>query len=304
MKFPRRQRFRRDEDFPPMKLTERDEAILKAVHRHRFLRSHQICELIGGSRQQVLRRLQTLFHHGYVERPHCQLDYFQKAGSRSMVYGLANRRTAHLRKISDGYSHRLHSPSRNLSVKRLFLEHALMVSDIMVSLELACRKRGDVRLLIEDEIPLPESTRCEREPFRWTVTASGKVKMGVIPDRVFALDLTGTSERILFFLEADRGTMPVERTKRDASSIARKLHAYAQTWNNGIHVTRFAVSRVRVLTVTLSKSRCDSVRRAASAVSSGHGLFLQTSLTSHFSSETALTRIWMNTSNNTVSLLD
>ena len=210
-------------------MTPRDAEILRMVNRHRFLRSHHIAELVGGSRQQVLRRLQRLYHHGYVERPACQIDYYQRGSSRSIAYGLASRGAARLRRVDDTPFSRLDWTSRNRSVKRLFLEHALMVSDIMVALEIACRQRGDVRLLIEHEIPLPAATRNQRAPFQWTVTGSGKKKFGVIPDRVFALESGDKGERILCFLEADRGTMPVERAKHDASSIARKLHAYALT---------------------------------------------------------------------------
>lgn len=239
MQFPRHPRFRRAENFAPMELTARDAEILRMVNRHRFLRSHQIADLVTGSRQQVLRRLQKLYHHGYLERPACQLDYYQRAGSRCIAYGLGSRGASYLRRADDMPFSRLDWTSRNRAIKRLFLEHGLMVSDIMVSLELACRKRGDVRLLIEAEIPLPAATRKERDPFRWTITGSGKDNFGVIPDRVFALEFAQTNERILYFLEADRGTMPVERAKQDASSIARKLHAYALTWKAGIHRSRF-----------------------------------------------------------------
>jgi hypothetical protein len=41
-----------------MEMTARDAEILRMVNRHRFLRSHQIADLVGGSGQQVLRRLQ------------------------------------------------------------------------------------------------------------------------------------------------------------------------------------------------------------------------------------------------------
>ena len=240
------------------------------------MRSHQIADLVGGSRQQVLRRLQRLYHHGYLERPACQIDYYQTGGSRSIAYGLAGRGAAHLRRVDDTPFSRLDWTSRNRSVKRLFLEHALMVSDIMVALEIACRQRGDVRLLIEHEIPLPVATHNQRAPFQWTVTGSGKDKLGVISDRVFAMEFGDNRERILCFLEADRGTMPVERAKHDASSIARKLHAYALTWKAGIHRSRFGTSRVRVLTVTSGESRCENIRAVASSVRIGSGLFVQT----------------------------
>jgi DNA-binding Lrp family transcriptional regulator len=286
-----------------MELTARDVTILRAVNRHHFLRSHQIAALVGGSRQQVLRRLQILYHHGYLERPPCQIDYYQRPGSRRIVYGLASRGAAHLRRVANIPFNRLDWTSRNRAVKRLFLEHALMVSDIMVALEIACQQRRDVRLLIEHELPLPAATRNQHAPFQWTVTGSGKEKLGVIPDRVFALEFGDNGERILCFLEADRGTMPVERAKHNASSIKRKLHAYSLTWKAGIHRTRFGTSRVRVLTVTSSASRREHIRCATSAVSSGHGIFL-TSITSGFTAETCLDSAWRNTENELVSLLD
>jgi hypothetical protein len=205
--------------------------------------------------------------------------------------------------VDDTPFSRLEWTSRNSSVKRLFLEHALMISDIMVALEIACRRRHDVRLLIEHEIPLPAATRTQSAPFHWTVTGSGKEKLGVIPDRVFALESDDSGERILCFLEADRGTMPVTRAKHGASSIARKFDAYARTWKAGIHRTRFGVSRVRVLTVTSSESRCQSVLTAASTVSLGNGIFLQTHISSGFSHETCLGSVWRDSGNRVVSLL-
>jgi hypothetical protein len=53
--------------FPPIQLTDRDRNIIRQIYRHRLLRSSQIVALVGGSRQQVLRRLHLLFHHGYVD---------------------------------------------------------------------------------------------------------------------------------------------------------------------------------------------------------------------------------------------
>jgi DNA-binding Lrp family transcriptional regulator len=81
-----------------MQLVERDRQIIQLVHRHRFLRSHQIIALIGGSPQQVTRRLQLLFHHGYLERPRAQLQYYERGGSRSIAYGLGNKGGALLKR--------------------------------------------------------------------------------------------------------------------------------------------------------------------------------------------------------------
>ena len=88
--------------------------------------------------------------------------------------------------------------------------------------------------------------------------------------------------------------MPVERAKHDASSIARKLNAYALTWKTGIHRSRFGIPRVRVLTVTTSESRCENIRIAAFAVTGGQGIFLQTHITSGVSSKACLGPVWRN----------
>ena len=168
-----------------MQLTPRDHTIIRLVHRHRFLRSHQIVVLLDGSSQQIVRRLQLLFHHGYLERPRAQLQYYERGGSRSIAYGLGNKGGALLRQEfglavnSDSWS------EKNNGVGRVFLEHALLVSEVMVSVELACRKHG-IRLLHDDEFGPP----VEHRPFRWRVKLRTGVRLGVMPDRVFALEPT------------------------------------------------------------------------------------------------------------------
>jgi hypothetical protein len=103
------------------------------------------------------------------------------------------------------------------------------------------------------------------------------VKLGVIPDRVFALELldaSGSSRRAYFFLEADRGTMPVTRRNLSQTSFYRKLLAYEATWTQNLHRIRFGFHRFRVLTVTTSTARVKSLVDACSQLERGHGLFL------------------------------
>jgi len=84
----RRPRFRRaPDDNSALQITPRDVSILRHLGEHRFLRSTHLCDLAGGSRQGILRRLAELFHRGYVERPRAQLDgSFRYPGSRPIVY--------------------------------------------------------------------------------------------------------------------------------------------------------------------------------------------------------------------------
>ncbi len=168
---PRLPRFKRSPEIPPLRLTSRDGEILKCLQRHRFLRSDHITALIGGSRQQVLRRLQLLFHHGYLERPRCQIDYYQ-SGSHRIAYGLGNKGAAWLKRELSLQFHQLDWKPKS-RVGRLFLEHALLVSDIMVAVELACRNRKEIRLLSADDLRIPNM----REPFQWKVDIGQRQKM-------------------------------------------------------------------------------------------------------------------------------
>jgi DNA-binding Lrp family transcriptional regulator len=256
-------RFKRSPEIKPLQLTERDREILKHVHRHRFLRSDHIAALTTGSPQQVLRRLQRLYHHAYLERPRCQIDYYQ-SGSRRIAYGLGNKGAAWLKRELSLPYHKIEWDWKN-HVGRLFLEHALLISDIMVAVELACRKRADVRLLAPDE---------KRDLLQWSVGIGHHVKCGVIPDRVFGLEFNG--QRCWYFLEADRATMPVTRTNLHKTSFYRKLLAYEATWKQNIHRTRFGWQRFRVLTVTTNSERVQGMIEACQQLKQGRGLFLFT----------------------------
>lgn len=262
---PRLPRFERARTVAPIQLTERDHKILRLIHRHRFLRSHQIIALTGGSQQQLTRRLQWLFHHGYLERPRAQLQYYERSGSKTIAYGLGNKSSSLLQLNPASWG------EKNRAIGRIYLAHALLVSDVMVSLELACRQRG-IRLLHEDELNLPVEA-----PLHWRVKLRDGTKLGVIPDRTFALeysDQKGQVQRVYYFLEADRGTMPVVREKLAQSSFYRKLLAYEATWTNKVHQRHLGIPRFRVLTVTTSAARVKSLLDACSRLQRGHGLFL------------------------------
>jgi hypothetical protein len=278
MEFTRLPRFNRAIAVQPIQLTERDREIIRLVHRHRFLRSSHVIALIGGASQQLLRRLQLLYHHGYLERPRAQLEYFHRGGSHPMVYGLGSKGATFLKQELGPAFHEVWSNEQNHSVGTIFLEHALLVSDVMVALELACRKNGRVRLLYGEDLTIPGGSPKPR-PFHWKVKISGPLRLGVIPDRVFALefpDQNGVPSRAYFFLEADRGTMPVKRRKLYQTSFFRKLLAYEATWSHSIHRTRFGFHRFRVLTVTTSVTRVESLVNACAQLKRGQGLFLFT----------------------------
>jgi hypothetical protein len=122
--------------------------------------------------------LQWLFHHGYLERPRAQLQYYERCGSQTIAYGLGNKSGSLLQLNPVSWD------EKNRAIGRMYLAHALLVSTVMVSLELACRQRG-IRLLHEDELNLPVAA-----PLHWRVKIRDGAKLGVIPDRATCL---GTS---------------------------------------------------------------------------------------------------------------
>ena len=249
-------------------LTERDLAIIRLVDRHRFIRSPQIISLVGGSRQNILRRLKFLYHHGYLDRPRAQLDNYHRPGSRYIVYGLGDQGGELLQQESGGTD--ISWSEKNRASGRMFLEHTLFVSDAMAAIEIACRARS-MQLISSDKFLPPGQSS-----FEWRVITK-KHRLGIVPDKTFALEFTdanGGAKRSYFFLEADRGTMPVARQNLTQTSMRRKFVAYAATWRQGLHTSVLGLPHFRVLTITASASRLKSLIEECSQLESGQGLFL------------------------------
>jgi len=188
-----------------------------------------------------------------------------------MVYGLGSKGGKLLSQELDVAPARI---QQNHDIGRMYLDHAILVSDVMVSIELACRKSGDVRLLYKDQLAL----QSEHSDLQWRVKVPDHgVTLGIVPDRVFALeypDDAAEMQRVYFFLEADRGTMPVVRSGLTQTSFFRKLLAYEATWTQKVHQRKLGIHRFRVLTVTTNAMRVTSLLEACSRLKRGHGLFL------------------------------
>jgi hypothetical protein len=293
-----------------MLLTPRDLEILRAVYRHRLLRSTHLVALFGGSSQTTLRRLQLLFHHGYLDRPPMQLDWYTR-GSEPFVYALGNRGAEVLE--AEGVVRRgsVRWDTKNRNLSRVFLHHTLMVAEVMVAFEAACGNREGVRLIPPEEILVgaPEATRRLRLPFRWQIEVrqGGKLhRLGVEPDGVFGLEFHRAPEnrrRAYFFLEADRGTMPVARKGLAQTSFLRKLLAYQETWRRGLHRKHLGIPNFRVLTVTTGRERVEHLVAARrSLVDGGSRLFLFMDK-ARLRNKDILTNEWMNGREEIVHLL-
>lgn len=271
----RRPRFTRAAP-PPLRLTDDDVALIGHVAKHRFLRSTHLVALIERPAKKIVERLGVLFHAGYLDRPRAQLDYYSTAGSAPLVYALGNRGATLLAETHEGVAPKVDWTDKNRTARRPFIEHTLLIADVMVAFERALWRHPDIRLMEPAEIlsRAPEATRRSRSPWaiRARVTIAGLPReLSLVPDKVFGLDDTVQRKRTYFFLEADRATMPVQRTSLAQTSIARKFMTYWHAHRAGEHTRQLGIGNFRVLTVTSTRERIASMIDAARAITGGSG---------------------------------
>ena len=249
------------------KPTERDIEIIKQVNRHRFLTSEHITALTQGSKQGILRRLNLLYHSGYLDRPKEQIkpSFY---GSKPMVYALGNKGADFLAEIYNQPRLKVDWTTKNKQATNAFLEHTLMVANFMVCMDLACRRVPGARVIWPEEISkrMPMRQNKNGSPFSWTVDVKrevgGKVKdfrIGLLPDLVFGLHFTQDGTAAFFFLEADRSTMPIMRAGFQKSSYLKKIVAYWQSYQAEIIKEMFGFKAPRVLTIALSQERISNM---------------------------------------------
>jgi DNA-binding PadR family transcriptional regulator len=243
-RLPRYKRVQREVDFA---LTPRDLEILALVESFRLATSAHIASLTRGSNQGILRRLQKLYHAGFLDR--LRPDRTSDGGSAKMVYAVTNKGIRELQKR--GF---VKEPTKtdwnykNRSLDTLYMRHTLLIAHIRAVLTAACASHPDLQLLFWKE---------GRETHDTIEVAldRGYAVVPVAPDAFFALqDAKG---RMHFFLEADRGTMTIKR-------FTLKLKAYAAYWQERRHEEKFGIRYFRVLTVTESPIRTTNLIEAAS----------------------------------------
>lgn len=224
---------------PPMKLTERDIEIIKAVNDFRALRASQLETLFFTSASTAQYRLVRLFQHGYLDRQFHSLI----AGSSATtppIYTIG-KKGAQLLVEACGYDWRdLRVPKKEFAWN--FIEHLLKISDIRIAITLAARAHQWQIEKWEDERVFraaPDYVTI-REP-------SGRtIEKPVLPDGYFCL--VTPKGRAHFFLEVDRGREP-ERAFRP------QIEVYEAYCDSGGYQVRYSKKSLRILVVTTTPTR-------------------------------------------------
>src|SRR3989338_4184823 len=239
MSKPRSKLFERLEVSDPLKLQPRDMDLLRDVGEFRFLNTPQILALHQGGERNLLRRLSSFFQHGYLDRPEKQTS--AKLSSSHMVYALGRKGAELLSKDAterEGIYRRVKEVERTLPL----MAHALMITQFRVCLTLAAKQHGAKITRFTQGYDLKEMLR----------DVHGE-NPSLVPDAFFTLEEKG--DVINFFLEADRGTMKTER-------FVDKLKTY-WSWRDDERLKKkLRLTRFRVLTITPSERRSDSLRNA------------------------------------------
>lgn len=237
---------------PSFQMQGRDREILRLVSQYRVISSADIQLLSDGSDQAILRRLQRLFHHGYLDRPRSQ----RHIGNVPMVYALGQR-GAELIAHETGHKPIADWGEKNRQLRTHYLEHGLMISRFQTALRYASEANGKTRL----ERWLPDGALRDAV---WVETADRRERIPIAPDAFFIMRLLNTGEAVHGFFEADRGTMDVPR-------FVTKLRGYFHFWRSGQQESRVGAKNCLVVTVTTSAERARNLTQACHAVN-GRGL--------------------------------
>lgn len=247
-----------------LRLTGRDIEIIRAVERHRLLRSRShIVPLFGGS-LHVLRRLQKLTHHRYL---------YRLAGRpyEEGIYAIGDKGSDLLNRRFNRPRPKVEWPAQNKTLTERHVEHTLLIADILVGIELACQNVSDVRYLDADSILERSASARVKErmravggrPLHWRVRVRDGEWQGntsIEPDGLFGIERSGKNS--YYFLEADRATMSVipERPRLDRSSIFKKMLQYWASWEKdasgqNLISRHFGIADVRTLFVLATGAR-------------------------------------------------
>ena len=297
----RRSRFER-RSLSRIHLTDDDQLILSKIGRFRFLRSTHIQKLLPDrAPKKIIERLCALYHAGYLDRPKAQINYFASSGSAPLVHALGDKGA----ELFGGHDRSPLSAGdwsdKNRSVKRPYIEHALLLADLMIAIECGLRGRSDIEYVAAETLRTALSAHHTTD--NWTLTADIQNRgvrhiIPAVPDGVFALHFKKDNRRSYFFVEADRATMPITRSDLSQSSYRRRLLAYLSAHKARQHTERFGFHNLRILTITTSAERVSSMIATVNDITDGKGsgMFLFTDVKSLAAHGDPLTLPWITTS--------
>lgn len=274
----RRNRMRANSTGKRIRLTDRDETWLEAIHRHGPLSSSFLlafAKSMGASEKRARERLGDLFHesdtrHGgaYLARPAQQ---FQTVDSRynQLVYDIAPAGKRALTEAAKWVDRS--GPSGGP------WWHKFMVASITASIELATMQRDDLTFIPQAKILGRADEQLTTSIKYLDPTSRKMVTKNLCPDALFGLEYhTNTGSRFRFFaLEADRATEPLTTSAYSRKSASRSFAQYQAYVEDGVYKRHLSLTApLLVLNVTTSAQRCEKLVETLLKKSSGNAYML------------------------------
>jgi hypothetical protein len=261
---------------PPHWLTDRDAEIIKTVNDCRALLHKQLERLFFSSASSAYGRLQKLFQHEYLERRFINTVTRAPAAAQ-MLYTLGQRGAAVLGAYYGYGKEQCNFPTEQFLTWKV-LDHHLAVCDFRVDLTKAAQEEPFELVEWVDEYAF------RSKPDMVWIEGKGdkQSKKPVLPDGYFILSTPKGNARC--FVEMDLGT---EGLYQFRSQIA----IYQEYMHSGKYQERFGSKSLRVLVVTTSPKRLESLKKAITDEGGGQRYLVTTK--AQISSETVITRaIW------------
>ena len=297
----------------PIRLTDDDIAIIGYVADRSYARMSDLIRRLPHRSPKHLRgRVRKLYDHAYLDLPNAQQHDHVTFGKPEKIYALGDNGAALLAELNGVPASKSSWRDKNRSVKRLHIQHTLRIGDIKDAVERLPLAVPAAKVLSAPEILALAPPATARDPKPWLWQAHVRTKDGslrrtkVIPDDVFAIDFTDRRKRYFFFTEADRGTEPVVRTKQHSSSVARKFETYLAGFKIGLHRSRYNIGNLRVIVVTTSQARIDTMLKALADIAgtADRNMFLFADFDQVTNAQHLMAVPWRNGSGAVVSLLD
>lgn len=260
---------RRCKQPPAMRLTNRDKEIVTAVYYYRLLSSHQIEALIfpskklHGKRTVCQRRLQLLFHHGYLNR--LPITLVLGEGRQPIVYVL-DKKGADLVATLKGIDRANLGWQPKLSQAGMpFVQHSLAINDVrLIFHRLKDMGQWQVRKWIDDN-EFKTAQYKSKVPYR----SHGARVTRILPDGFCRLNLPDQEHDAFFFLEVDQGTMVNSRW-------GDKIKAYSQFRRSGAAYKNYGTHNFRVLTIAPTNARMQNLLATTKRVGGDHYFWFAT----------------------------
>lgn len=254
---------------PPMRLTSRDKAIVFAVYQYRLLSSHQIEALLFASeklhskRTDCQRRLQLLFHHGFLGRPPITLTLGE--GRQPIVYELDKKGADLVASLMEVDRANLGWQPKFSQAGMPFIQHSLAINDVrLIAHRLMDLGHWQVGEWIDDN-DFKTAKFKEKVPYR----TQGARVISILPDSFFRLDLPNQKQDAFFFLEVDQGTMVNSRW-------GDKVKAYSQFRKTRAAYKHYGTHNFRVLTIAPSVARLRNLMKTTERVGGDHYFWFTT----------------------------